>query len=482
MTREINIVGLSTRDPKHYSVEAYTLLAAGRTYLRTRNHPAVAALPRPSQVFSFDDWFDRAGDFGSLATEIADFLVAESERDPLVYAVPGHPLFGDSTVASLLKRADEAGVPVHIVPTLNVLDMLLPTLTAGAGAQLQILDALDLAASTDRRPFSGGATPLSPLRPALVTQIHSPVVMSAARKALSRLYPEETEVEIIPVASAAESPFNRVPLARIDQALADGVVMLVLPALDPLQSCRDPAALHQIVARLRAPGGCPWDREQTHQSIKRHLIEEAYEAVDSLDRGNPDDMREELGDVLLQVYLHAQMAEEAGQFTLEDIYDTLTAKLIRRHPHVFGDVIAETASVVLENWDQIKSRERRERGDPDEENPLGRIPADLPALARAQMLIRRAARAGIDLSNVHTIDGAPDRPAPASEPEFAEALFALAAEAARSGIDAEGALRAATQRFERSASRSLATSQSTGTAHDSAGRRAGETTKGDPVR
>lgn len=477
MTREIHIVGLSTRDPREYSVEAYTLLAAGRTYLRTRKHPAVAALPRPGQVFSFDERFDRAGDFGSLAAEIADFLVAESEREPLVYAVPGHPFFGDSTVTTLLKRAAEAGVQVHIVPTLSMLDMLLPTLTAGAGAQLQILDALDLAASTDRDSFSGGLAPLSPLRPALVTQIHSSAVMSAARRVLARLYPGETEVEIIPVAGAAEPPFERLPVARLDQARDDGVVMLALPALDPLQSGRDPAVLHQIVARLRAPGGCPWDREQTHQSIKRHLIEEAYEAIDALDRNDPDDMREELGDVLLQVYLHAQMAEEAGQFTLEEIYETLTAKLIRRHPHVFGDVIAETAGTVLENWDQIKRRERQERGNSADEHPLGLIPADLPALARAQTLIRRGLRAGIDLQDVHTVDDVPS-----SEAEFADALFALAASAAKAGIDAEGALRAATQRFERAASRSLTGDQSSTTEDGSAGYGAGETTKGDPVR
>lgn len=482
MTREINIVGLSTRNPKQYSVEAYTLLAAGRTYLRTRNHPAVPALPKPGQAYSFDDWFDRASNFGSLASEIADFLIAESEQEPLVYAVPGHPLFGDSTVAAILKRADEAGVPVHIIPTLSMLDLLLPTLTAGTGAQLQILDALVLAASTDRGPFSGGAAPLSRLRPAVVTQIHSPAVMSAVQRALSRLYPEETEIQIIPVANATKAPFDRLPLARLDQALVEGVVIIALPALDPLQNGRDPAALHQIVARLRAPGGCPWDREQTHQSIKRHLIEEAYEALDAIDRDDPDDMREELGDVLLQVYLHAQMAEEAGRFTLEDVYDTLTTKLIRRHPHVFGDVIAETAGAVLENWDEIKRRERRERGDSTQDNLLGKIPADLPALARAQTLIRRATRAGIDLPDIHTGEDAPDRAEPASEAEFADALFALAASAAKAGIDAEGALRAATQRFERTASRSLATSQSTGTAHVSVSQQGGETTKGDRVR
>ncbi len=431
-------------------------------------------MPKSSQLISFDDRFERAGDFGSLAAEIADFLIAESEQEPLVYAVPGHPLFGDTTVATLLKRADQAGVPVNIVPTLSVSDMLLSKLAVGAGAQLQIIDALDLAASTDRAPFAGGVAPISPLRPALINQIHSPAIVSAVQRALSRLYPEETEVEIIPVASAAEPPWERVQVAQLDQALANQAAMLALPALDPLQSGRDSATLQQIVARLRGPGGCPWDREQTHQSIKRHLIEEAYEAIDAIDRGDPAEIQEELGDVLLQVYLHAQMAEEAGQFTLEDVYGTLTDKLIRRHPHVFGDVIAETAGKVLENWDQIK---RRERGEQAEEHPLGKIPADLPALARAQTLIRRAGRAGIELPDVHTLAGTPS-----SEAEIADALFSLAAAAARAGIDAEGALRAATQRFEQMAGHTLSGSQAREAAQDSAGAKSGETTKGDPVR
>jgi tetrapyrrole methylase family protein/MazG family protein len=474
VTREIHVVGLSTRNPKSYSVEAYTLLASGRTYLRTRNHPAAEALPKSSELVSFDDRFDQASDFGKVGTEIVDFLLAETEHDPLVYAVPGHPLFGDSTVATLLKRADKAGVPIHVVPTLSVSDMLLSKLAAGAEAQLQMIDALDLAASTDRAPFAGGALPISPLRPAIVTQIHSPAMIAATKRALTRLYPEETEFEIIPVAGSAEPPWERLPIARLDQVPSEQVVMLALPALDPLQSGRYPAALQQIVARLRAPGGCPWDREQTHQSIKRHLIEEAYEAIDAIDRGDQDEMREELGDVLLQVYLHAQMAEEAGLFTLEEVYDTLTQKLIRRHPHVFGDVIAESASIVLQNWDQIK---RRERGEQADEHPLGKIPADLPALARAQTVIRRARRAGIDLPDGHVLDDAPS-----NEAEFADALFTLASAAAKAGIDAEGALRAATQQFERGVNRSLSGSQSGVTANDAAGREAGETTKGDPVR
>ena len=474
MTREIHVVGLSTRNPKSYSVEAYTLLASGHTYLRTRTHPAAEALLKSSELVSFDDRFDRASDFGKVGTEIADFLLAETEHDPLVYAVPGHPLFGDSTVATLLKRADKAGVPVHVVPTLSVSDMLLSKLEAGAEAQLQIIDALDLAASIDGAPFAGGALPISPLRPAIVTQIHSPAMIAATKRALTRLYPEETEFEIIPVAGSAEPPWERLPIARLDQVPSEQVMMRALPALDPLQSGRHPAALQQIVARLRAPGGCPWDREQTHQSIKQDLIEEAYEAIDSIDRGDQDEMREELGDVLLQVYLHAQMAEEAGLFTLEEVYDTLTQKLIRRHPHVFGDVIAESASIVLQNWDQIK---RRERGEQADEHPLGKIPADLPALARAQTVIRRARRAGIDLLDGHGLDGAPS-----NEAEFADALFTLAAAAAKAGIDAEGALRAATQQFERDVNRSLSDSQSGVTANDAPGREAGETTKGDPVR
>ena len=149
-----------------------------------------------------------------------------------------------------------------------------------------------------------------------------------------------------------------------------------------------------IMVRLRGPDGCPWDREQTHQSLKSYLIEEAYEALDAIDRQDDEDLRDELGDVLLQIVFHAQLARENGRFTLDDVAAATSEKLIRRHPHVFGNAAANTPGQVADNWEAIKLQEKREKG----LNPsiLNGIPGHLPALLRARRIQERAARSGFD--------------------------------------------------------------------------------------
>ncbi len=159
--------------------------------------------------------------------------------------------------------------------------------------------------------------------------------------------------------------------------------------------------LVNLMARLRGPDGCPWDREQTHQSLKPYLIEETYEALDAIDRNDDDGLRDELGDVLLQVVFHAQLAREDARFTLDDVAAATSEKLIRRHPHVFGNATAETPGQVIENWESIKSREKREKG----LNPsiLDGIPGHLPALLSAQRVQERAARSGFDWTDTDEV-------------------------------------------------------------------------------
>lgn len=156
--------------------------------------------------------------------------------------------------------------------------------------------------------------------------------------------------------------------------------------------------LTEIVARLRAPGGCPWDREQTHQSLKRHLLEECYEALEAIDRGEPAMLAEELGDLLVQVAFHADIAQEAGHFTLAEVIAGVNDKLLRRHPHVFGDASAADARTVELNWEQLKAQERAEQG--VRQSPVEGIPNDLPALSYAQLMQDRAAKAGFDWPDV----------------------------------------------------------------------------------
>ncbi|MFM9105454.1 MAG: MazG family protein, partial [Chloroflexota bacterium] len=160
-----------------------------------------------------------------------------------------------------------------------------------------------------------------------------------------------------------------------------------VPPLSDLSATRAPATLQRISARLRREDGCAWDRKQTHATLRQAVIEEAYEVVDAIDGGDPGELAEELGDLLLQVSLHAQIAEEAGEFTLEDVFDHINRKLVRRHPHVFGDVVATTPGEVVQTWDAVKARERAESGRGGvSPSPLDKLPRSMPALQRATVL------------------------------------------------------------------------------------------------
>jgi tetrapyrrole methylase family protein/MazG family protein len=210
--------------------------------------------------------------------------------------------------------------------------------------------------------------------------------------------------------------------------------------------------LVRVMARLRGPGGCPWDLEQDHRTLASHLLEETYEVLDAIEAGDRDQLREELGDVLLQVIFHAQMAADDGAWDVDDVAEGIVRKLIRRHPHVFADVVVADADEVLVNWEHIKAEEKGRTGVEDD------IPSALPALARASKVQRRAAGWGFEWrtregamaalrEEVAELERAQD-PADIEE-EIGDVLFATVALARRLGVDAEGALRRTTRGFAR---------------------------------
>jgi MazG family protein len=209
--------------------------------------------------------------------------------------------------------------------------------------------------------------------------------------------------------------------------------------------------LKQIVQRLRAPDGCPWDREQTHESLKPHLIEECYELIDAIDEEDDQGMQEELGDLLLQVVLHAQMASEEGRFDFDAIADCISEKLIRRHPHVFGDKKLATSDAVLKQWDAIKRREKADRA-----SALDGVPRGLPALAKAQKVQSKAARVGFDWANakgafekvkeeINELEQT--RTSEELVEELGDLLFSVVNFTRKSKLDAEDLLQAATRKF-----------------------------------
>jgi len=240
-----------------------------------------------------------------------------------------------------------------------------------------------------------------------------------------------------------------------------------LPAVPPLANICSPHALPWLVARLRAPDGCPWDREQDHLSLRKFLVEETYEVYDALEKGSTPALAEELGDLLLQIVLHAEYAAEDGVFDLTDVYRHVVTKIVRRHPHVFGDVVAESAAEVVRNWEQIKAGERAERSeaavDVDSDSRAGSVPGafeglsrSLPALAYAQEMQERAASLGYDWPQVEGVldkvtEEAAEVVAAESDTErreeFGDLLMVLVNLARKLGIDAEAALRTASAKF-----------------------------------
>lgn len=245
-----------------------------------------------------------------------------------------------------------------------------------------------------------------------------------------------------------------IAVADLDDAALAASAWLV-PALDPLDNLASPHGMAAISARLRAPDGCPWDRKQTHLSLRPYLLEEAYETVDAIENGSPDDLAEELGDLLLQVVLHAQLAAERGAFDLTDVYRSIGAKIVRRHPHVFGDVEVDGVAQVLSNWETIKGDERAERGKADD-GPFGGIARALPALPASRELQERASALGWDWNAIGGVwdkveeEVAELRAADGHEErlhELGDLLFALVNLGRWMKLDPEEALRAANHRW-----------------------------------
>jgi tetrapyrrole methylase family protein/MazG family protein len=260
--------------------------------------------------------------------------------------------------------------------------------------------------------------------PVMLVQIANREIAQACAHVLALVYPRDHHVTLVDAAGKYET----LALTELEQA-AWASIVYVPPRAQPSSL----NALGEVVAHLRAPNGCPWDRAQTHQSLRKDFLEECYEVLETLDENDIPHLREELGDLLLHIFLQAQIASESGEFLLTDVVADITAKLIRRHPHVFADVQVNGIDEIVGNWEKIKQAENG--GKPKKSN----IPRELPALARAQKIAKRAkiktsvAEMGASLAKLAR--------ARKREQAFGDLLFALAAFANDKHIDAESALR-----------------------------------------
>ena len=384
----ITVIGLGPGSIEDMSLRAWGKLQDVKSlYVRTRRHPCVPHLPSHLDIVSFDDVYEAFAEFDDVYREICDRLVKKAQSGiDLVYAVPGDPLVGEATVTRLARRASSEGLKLEIVNGISFIEPCLALLGIDALDGLQILDALEIAAQYH--------PPLNPAKPALLAQVYSKAVASNLKLALMNQYPDTSAVKLIHGAGRDEAIVEELPLYEIDRSdKIDVMTALFLPALDPLSSFE---SFQDVIAHLRSPEGCPWDREQTHQSLRPFLIEETYEVLDALDAEDPKALYEELGDLLLQIVLHTQIAIDNGEFFMSDVLRHLNKKMIRRHPHVWGDVdVQGDPQKVTSNWEDIKRSEQASAG-AEERSLLDGVPKGAPALLVAHQYSKRAAKVGFD--------------------------------------------------------------------------------------
>ena len=363
-----------------------------RRFARTGRHPAVAELEAAGLRFeTFDAAYEAATDFDELYPAIAVSVVdAAREHGEVVYAVPGNPGVAERTVR-LLRAAAGAELEVVVVPGLSFVDLAWTRLGRDPMLGVHVVDAADFV------PAAAGRS-----GPMLIGHCINPLVLSDLKLVLLDSLPAETPVVVLQRLGLPDELVTEVPLAELDRTVTPDHLTSVFVDAGEHTIAGDVARLVALAQRLRGPGGCPWDAEQNHHSLTRYLLEEAYETVEVLELlpvAAPDGdidydayarVEDELGDLLFQVVFHSILAAEAGAFDLGDVATGVHDKLVRRHPHVFGDVDAATASDVLANWEQIKKQERASSSLVDGISP------GLPSLLYAHKLYRKAASVGLE--------------------------------------------------------------------------------------
>lgn len=440
----IDIVGLGPGDPAYLTRAAWNrITSAKRVYLRTSEHPCAAHIETEVETVSFDDLYRSCESYEAVYQTIVERILSEAAAGDVVYAVPGDPMVGESTGSGILQAAAERDIPCRIIPGISFMEVCLQEAKIDALDGLVLVDALEV----NQRSYP----PFSPDTPVLISQVYSRMVASDLKLVLMTRYPDEHGVILIHEAGTDKSSIETVPLFEIDHSRRiSSMTTLYVP---PVPEAASMESFAETIAKLRAPDGCPWDREQTHQSLRPHLLEEAYEALEALDNEDVDALEEELGDLLLQIVLHAQIATEDEEFTLADVIAGINRKIIRRHPHVFGNVMAGTTGEVLVNWEKIKAEEHEGRS-----GLLDGIPQALPALSQAEKIQQRVVRVGFDWTDpdgvrlkideeLEELDRAES--AREQKAELGDVLFTVVNLARWMKIDAEDALRETNRTFRR---------------------------------
>ena len=358
-------------------------------YFRTEKHPTVDFLKDEGIKFeSYDHAYEKYDSFDDVYKYIAEDLITKIKDDEdLIYAVPGHPLVAEKSVINLIELCKENNIQYEVLPAVSFVDAMMEALQVDPIEGVKIIDAFDMKNQIlDKRVGT------------IITQVYNNFIASEVKLRLLEGYEDDTEIIFVRAAGVEGlESIRKIPLYELDwQEDIDYLTSIYIPK--DLGNKKDFQDLLDIIETLRNPGGCPWDREQTHESLKSALLEECYEVIDAIENKDEDALIEELGDVLLQVIFHASIGKEDGYFDIMDVIGGISNKMINRHPHVFGNEKANTSEQVLVNWDEIK---KEEKGIKTLTEEMQNIAKSLPATTRAYKVQKKAKKVGFDWDDVN---------------------------------------------------------------------------------
>lgn len=385
----IKIVGLGPGAPEALTIGTIKALEESKNIIfRTEKHPTVDYLKDTIKNFkTYDHFYESGNNFDEVYENIAKDVVSQYKNTgELIYAVPGHPLVAEKSVFNLMKLCDENNIEYKILPAVSFIDAMMDSLKIDPIEGLKIIDAFDMKNQVlDKRIGT------------IITQVYNPLIASEVKLQLLEFYNDDTMIDYVRAAGIeGQESIRKIPIYELDmQEDIDYLTSVYIPK--DLDNKKDFNDLVSIVDTLRGEGGCPWDREQTHESLKNQLIEECYEVIDAINNDDIDGIIEELGDVLLHVVFNASIGNDDGYFNITDVIEGICSKMIYRHPHVFECKQETTSEEVISNWDELKTKEKKFTSITEELNAVAK---SLPSLIRAHKVQKKAAKVGFDWNSV----------------------------------------------------------------------------------
>ena len=388
---KISIVGLG---PGDYSLISQgvleSLINSPKVFFRTEKHPIIDKLKETIQYTSLDYFYEKEENFDNVYLKISEFIIEESAKGDLVYAVPGHPRVAEKTVSIIERLANEKHIAVEILPSMSFVDAMFNYLAIDPSEGFKLVDAFEIENSYIDLDTS-----------MIITQVYDKFIASNVKLKLMEHYDYNQEVCIVNGAGVKDLESKKfIKLCELDrnENFFDYLTSLYIPKSSKkmYNTVHD---LEAIMNTLRGENGCDWDKKQTHESLKKYVIEEAYELCQAIDNDDIDEMIEELGDILLQVIFHCQIGKEEGYFDLKEVVNGICTKLINRHPHVFNNVDLDM-SQFEKTWEELK---RDEKGETSITSGLKRIPNHLPALIKAEKIQHKAALIGFDWDDIKDV-------------------------------------------------------------------------------